>query len=195
MLKVGITGGIGSGKSTVCMIFSLLGIPVFEADKIARQLMDNHPVIREQLIDLFGEAVYMQDRTVDRKYLAEIAFNDPSLLTGLNGIVHPVVLHIFYDWCDKQQSPYVLLEAAILFESGFYKMMDKTIVVVAGEAERIRRVQMRDGVSPEMVKKRIKNQWNDQQRMELADFLIENEGSRLVIPQVLDTDKKIRAYG
>jgi len=195
MLKVGITGGIGSGKSTVCMIFSLLGIPVFEADKIARQLMDNHPVIREQLIDLFGEAVYIPDRTVDRKYLAEIAFNDPSLLTGLNGIVHPVVLHIFYDWCDKQQSPYVLLEAAILFESGFYKMMDKTIVVVAGEAERIRRVQMRDGVSPEMVKKRIKNQWNDQQRMELADFLIENEGSRLVIPQVLDTDKKIRAYG
>jgi len=195
MLKVGITGGIGSGKSTVCKVFSVLGIPVFESDKIAKELMNTDAEIHRQLVDLFGAAVYLPDHTINRKYLAGIVFNDPSLLARLNTIVHPVVRKTFFDWCEKQQTPYIIHEAAILFESGFYKMMDKTITVVTSERERIQRVMKRDGITPEMVNERIKNQWNDQQRKELADFVIGNNDDELVIPQVIEIDKKLRAHG
>ena len=195
MLKVGITGGIGSGKSTVCRVFSVLGIPVFESDKIARELMNTDTEIKQQLVDLFGTAVYLPDHTINRKYLAGIVFNNPSLLAQLNTIVHPVVRKTFFDWCEKQQTPYIIHEAAILFESGFYKMMDKTITVITSEHERIQRVMKRDGITLEMVNERIKNQWNDQQRMELADFVIGNNDDELVIPQVIEIDKKLRAYG
>lgn len=195
MLKVGITGGIGSGKSTVCRVFSVLGIPVFESDKIARELMNTDTEIKQQLVDLFGTAVYLPDHTINRKYLAGIVFNNPSLLAQLNTIVHPVVRKTFFDWCEKQQTPYIIHEAAILFESGFYKMMDKTITVITSEHERIQRVMKRDGITLEMVNERIKNQWNDQQRMELADFVIGNNDDELVIPQVIEIDKKLRADG
>lgn len=195
MLKVGITGGIGSGKSTVCRVFSVLGIPVFESDKIARELMNTDTEIKQQLVDLFGTAVYLPDHTINRKYLAGIVFNNPSLLAQLNTIVHPVVRKTFFDWCEKQQTPYIIHEAAILFESGFYKMMDKTITVTTSEHERIQRVMKRDGITLEMVNERIKNQWNDQQRMELADFVIGNNDDELVIPQIIEIDKKLRADG
>lgn len=195
MLKVGITGGIGSGKSTVCRVFSVLGIPVFESDKIARELMNTDTEMKQQLVDLFGTAVYLPDHTINRKYLAGIVFNNPSLLAQLNTIVHPVVRKTFFDWCEKQQTPYIIHEAAILFESGFYKMMDKTITVITSEHERIQRVMKRDGITLEMVNERIKNQWNDQQRMELADFVIGNNDDELVIPQVIEIDKKLRADG
>ena len=195
MLKVGITGGIGSGKSTVCRVFSVLGIPVFESDKIARELMNTDTEIKQQLVDLFGTAVYLPDHTINRKYLAGIVFNNPSLLAQLNTIVHPVVRKTFFDWCEKQQTPYIIHEAAILFESGFYKMMDKTITVITSEHERIQRVMKRDGITLEMVNERIKNQWNDQQRMQLADFVIGNNDDELVIPQVIEIDKKLRADG
>ncbi len=195
MLKVGITGGIGSGKSTVCKVFSVLGIPVFESDKIAKELMNTDTEIHQQLIDLFGAAVYLPDRTINRKYLAGIVFNNPSLLAQLNTIVHPVVRKTFFNWCEKQQTPYIIHEAAILFETGFYKMMDKNITVVTSEHERIQRVMKRDGITPEMVNERIKNQWNDQQRKELADFVIGNNDDELVIPQVIEIDKKLRAHG
>ena len=194
-MKVGITGGIGSGKSTVCRMFALLGIPVFEADKVAKELMNTSPEISEKLIRLFGAAVYLPDHTIDRKYLAGIVFNNPSLLAQLNEVVHPVVRKAFFDWCDKQKSPYIIHEAAILFESGFYKMMDKTIVVITREEERISRVMKRDGVTLEMVNERIKNQWNDEQRRKLADFIIGNNEDELIIPQVLEIDKKIRING
>lgn len=194
-MKVGITGGIGSGKSTVCKLFAMLGIPVFEADKVAKELMNTSPVISEQLINLFGTAVYLPDHTINRKYLAGIVFNNPSLLAQLNSVVHPVVRKAFFDWCDKQDSPYIIHEAAILFESGFYKMMDKTIAVITNEDERISRVMKRDGVTLEMVNERIKNQWNDQQRKELADFIIGNNEDELIIPQVLEIDNKLRTNG
>ena len=194
-MKVGITGGIGSGKSTVCKLFAMLGIPVFEADKVAKEMMNTSPVIGEQLINLFGAAVYLPDHTIDRKYLAGIVFNNPSLLAQLNRVVHPVVRKAFFDWCDKQDSPYIIHEAAILFESGFYKMMDKTIAVITNEDERISRVMKRDGVTLEMVNERIKNQWNDQQRMALADFIIGNNEDELIIPQVLKIDNKLRTNG
>ena len=195
MLKIGITGGIGSGKSTVCRVFSVMGIPVFEADKVARKLMDTDEEIHEKLVHLFGTAVYLPDQTVNRKYLAGIVFKDPSLLTKLNEIVHPVVRKTFFDWCEKQESPYIIHEAAILFESGFYKMMDKTITVVTSEEERIRRVMKRDGITMELVKERIKNQWSDEERIKLADFVIGNNDDQLIIPQIIEIDKKIKAHG
>lgn len=195
MLKIGITGGIGSGKSTVCRVFSVMGIPVFEADKVARKLMDTDEEIHEKLVRLFGTAVYLPDQTVNRKYLAGIVFKDPSLLTKLNEIVHPVVRKTFFDWCEKQESPYIIHEAAILFESGFYKMMDKTITVVTSEDERIRRVMKRDGITMELVKERIKNQWSDEERIKLADFVIGNNDDQLIIPQIIEIDKKIKANG
>ncbi len=195
MLKVGITGGIGSGKSTVCRVFSNLGIPVFEADKAAKELMNNSEEIFDQLTRLFGAEVYLPDHSINRKYLAAIVFNDKSLLEKLNGIVHPVVRSTFFDWCDKQHAPYIIHEAAILFESGFYKFMDKTIAVVTSESERIERVMKRDGVTIEMVQERIRNQWNDKQRMELADFVIGNNDDDLIVPQIIEIDKQLRKNG
>lgn len=195
MVKVGITGGIGSGKSTVCKVFKVLGIPVFEADTVAKQLMNANPLIRELLIHLFGESVYQPDQTIDRKYLAGIVFSNPSLLEQLNAIVHPAVQNEFEKWCQTQQSPYVLHEAAILFESGFYKLMDKTIAVVVNEDERIQRVMKRDKITAELVKQRIRNQLSDDERIKMADFVISNNENELIIPQIIDIDKKIRTNG
>jgi len=195
MIKVGITGGIGSGKSTACKVFKTLGIPVFEADNIARQLINSNTEIRNQLIQVFGKAVYLQDQTINRKYLSGIVFNDSSLLARLNGIVHPVVRNEFEEWCHKQDSAYILHEAAILFESGFYKIMDKSITVVTKEEERIQRVMKRDGITIELVKQRIKNQWTDEQRMGLADYIINNNDDELIIPQIIEIDKKLKAHG
>jgi len=195
MIKVGITGGIGSGKSTVCKVFRALGIPVFEADSIAKHLMNADPKIRMQLINVFGPSVYLSDHTIDRKFLAGIVFNDPFLLAQLNAIVHPAVQKAFDEWCSIQKTPYVLHEAAILFESGFYKMMDKTIAVVANEEERIERVMKRDKITKELVKQRIQNQLNDAERIKLADFVISNNDDELIIPQILEINKKIYANG
>lgn len=194
-MKVGITGGIGSGKSTVCKVFRTMGIPVFEADVIAKHLMNNDPELTQQLIHLFGASVYQSDQTIDRKYLAEIVFSDASLLAKLTEIVHPAVRKSFDEWYLNQQSPYVIHEAAILFESGFYKMMDKTIAVVTNELERIDRVIKRDRITEEMVRQRMKNQWNDEQRIKLADFVIGNNDNELIIPQIIEIDKKIRKNG
>jgi len=195
MIKIGITGGIGSGKSTVCKVFKVLDVPVFEADLVARQLMNSDAKVRIQLIELFGSSVYLPDQTVDRKFLSEIVFNNPTFLANLNSIVHPAVLNAFEDWCENQQSPYILHEAAILFESGFYKLMDKIIVVATNEQERIQRVMKRDKTSEELVRQRIRNQWTDEQRIKLADFVINNNDNELIIPQILNIDKKIRVHG
>lgn len=195
MIKVGITGGIGSGKSTVCKVFRIMGVPVFEADIVAKQLMNNDPTLRKQLIHLFGASVYQADQTIDRKYLAGIVFSNPSLLRKLNEAVHPAVRKSFDEWCLNQHSAYVIHEAAILFESGFYKMMDKTITVATDETERIDRVVKRDHITVEMVRQRIKNQWNDEQRIKLADFVIGNNDNELIIPQIIEIDKKIRTNG
>ncbi len=195
MIKVGITGGIGSGKSTACKVFRTLGVPVFEADPIAKHLMNTNTEIHNQLILLFGAAVFLPDHTIDRKYLSALVFNNPTLLAQLNETVHPFVRAEFDAWCRKQESIYILHEAAILFESGFYKMMDKTITVVTSEEERIQRVMKRDGTTRELVKQRIQNQWTDQQRINFADFVINNDDDELIIPQILDIDKKIRTNG
>ena len=195
MLKIGITGGIGSGKTTICKLFSILGVPVFQADKEARKIMNIDFNVQKKITRLFGEDVYLQDRSLDRSMLASIVFKSPSLLEKLNEIIHPAVRDAFMRWCKNQEADYVIHEAAILFESGFHHFMDKNIAVIADEQIRIHRVMKRDRITDIEVKERIKNQWDDGRRIELSDWIITNNDKVLVVPQILQIDKKIRAYG
>jgi dephospho-CoA kinase len=194
-IKVGITGGIGSGKSTVCKIFELLGVPVFEADVVAKQLLNSHPEIKTGLIHLFGETIYTPDGAINRKRLASIIFNNEIQLAKMNKLVHPVVREEFNKWVKKQKSPYIIHEAAILFESGFYKMMDFTILVSAPKKQKIERVMKRDGVSEELVLERMNKQWTDEEKRKLAGIEIMNDNKRLIIPEIIETDKKLKEYG
>ncbi|MCG6186895.1 dephospho-CoA kinase [Maribellus maritimus] len=194
-IKIGITGGIGSGKSTICNIFKLLGVPVFEADTIAKQLLDSDSKIKTKLIHLFGEGIYMDNGRVNRKKLANIIFNDNIQLEKMNKMVHPVVREKFNDWVDKQNHKYIIHEAAILFESGFYKMMDFNILVSAEKRHRIERVKKRDGVSEAQVLERISRQWTDKEKRKLASIEIINDNKRLIIPEIIEIDKKLKKYG
>ncbi len=196
MIKIGITGGIGSGKSIVCEIFSLLGIPVFNADFEARSLQNSDPEIKYQIGRAFGPSIYNSDGILDRKRLAEIIFNNKQALAAINGIIHPAVRKKFLEWCQKFRSaPYTLYEAAILFESGYAKDFERNIVVLSQENLRIARVIERDHVTEEIVKKRILNQMSDRDKSILADYHIDNNDNYLLIPQVLNIDKLIREYG
>ncbi|NQU85260.1 MAG: dephospho-CoA kinase [Mariniphaga sp.] len=194
MLKVGITGGMGSGKSIVCKIFKLLGVPVFEADNVAKKLLDTDPQIKDELINLFGESIYIDKKGVDRKKLASIIFNDNIALQNVNEVIHPHVGESFYGWVTKQDVPYVIHEAAILFESGFYKLMDINIHISAEKELRLKRVMERDNISKEMVLARMDKQWTDKKKAKLADAVILNN-NELLIPKVLEFDKQIKQHG
>ena len=194
-IKVGITGGIGSGKSTVCKIFKLIGVPVFEADVIAKNLINSDEKIRTELIQLFGNNIYEPNKKLNTKMLAGLIFNDDSLLEKVNKLVHPAVRNEFILWHEKQNSKYTVHEAAILFESGFYKMMDFTILVSAPEITRIERVVKRDGIKPDLVETRIRKQWNDEEKRKLAHIELINDNKHLLIPQILEIDKKLRTDG
>ena len=184
MYKVGITGGIGSGKSTIVRFFELKGIPVFIADTEANILVNTSGKIRKKLTSLLGNDIYLSDQTLDRKKLAEYIFNNPDLMERVNSIVHPEVRKHFEKWVKKQTSPYVIYEAAILFETGYYKSVDYTILVTAPEEMRIARVMKRDNISREKVEKRIVNQWADEEKAKLADYIIKNDNSELLLPQL-----------
>jgi len=194
-IAIGITGGIGAGKSTICRVFRLLGVPVFEADKAARQLLNTNQQIKQGLINLFGEAVYTENGQPDRKKLAGIIFNNDIQLQKINNLVHPVVREAFNVWADKQKAPYVIQEAAILFESGFYKMMDYSILVTAPLSERMKRVCARDKASEKQVKERMQKQWTDDEKRKLATLEIKNDNTELIIPKVINIDKQLKEYG
>lgn len=183
MTIVGITGGIGSGKSTVAHLFEIMGYPIYYADIRSKWLMNNDPKIKEQLIATFGKKVY--PGALDRQALAAIVFNDKDALAKLNKISHPAVEQDFRRWCEEQKSPILFKEAAILFESGSYKNVDKTICVVAPETIRVSRVMRRDGVSAKQVQERIKNQWSDEKKIGLADYVIQADEREMVIPQAI----------
>lgn len=172
MKIVGLTGGIGSGKSTVAKIFQHLGVPVYIADEEAKKLM-HAPAVVQKINSLLGESSYVEG-VLNRPYIASKVFRDQNLLNRLNAIVHPEVKKHFKEWLKKQEGTYVIKEAAILFENGSYKDCDKTILVTASEPERISRVMQRDRVSENEVKERIKNQWPDAKKVKLADLVIEN---------------------
>lgn len=185
MLKVGITGGIGSGKSTVCTIFEVLGIPVYDADQRAKELINNDKVIRKKIIQLLGEAAY-NDQGYNREYVAANVFNNPEKLQMLNAIVHPAVGLDAAKWFAKQHAPYALQEAALLVENGSYKLLDYLISVTAPEEIRVQRVMSRDGVSREQVQQRMKNQLPQAEKDKVADFIIDNSGSTSLINQVIN---------
>lgn len=185
MLKVGITGGIGSGKTTVCEIFELLGIPVFNADDNAKTLMVTDGVLIAEIKSAFGAASYFEDGTLNGKYIADLVFSDPEKLALLNSFVHPAVFRAMDIWTLKQTSPYVLKEAALLFESGSYLNNDFNILVSAPEELRIARVMKRDNLTAEKVKERIQNQLPEEEKKAKADFIIYNNETEFLITQVL----------
>lgn len=173
MKIVGLTGGIGSGKSTIAKWFSEAGIPVYNSDDEAKRLMNGSPEIREQLIKFFGEDAYLNEE-LNRKFISSKVFENKDLLEKLNQIVHPEVFKDFKNWIQKQNSVFVVKEAAILFESGSYHDCDYIISVIANQETRILRVMERDGISREQVLSRIENQWTDELRVVNSDFIIRN---------------------
>lgn len=189
MKVVGLTGGIGSGKSTVANVFKFLGIPCYSSDDRAKMLYDV-PAIKNQVIDVFGEDVYKNNR-LNRAYLADQVFADREKLNVLNGIIHPAVQEDFETWKLQQNAPYILKEAAILFESGSYKNCDRVILVTAPIETRIERVITRDSSTRQAVLDRIAKQWPDEQKIPLADFIIQNDGNHSIIKQVVSIDEKL----
>ena len=184
MLKIGLTGGIGSGKSTVAKIFETLGVPVYNADEEAKKMMNSDEELKASLINNFGAETY-KDGLLDRKYLAAIVFNDDHKLELLNLLIHPATIRDASEWIKKQNSPYVIKEAALLFEAGAADMLDLVIGVSAPHELRIKRVMNRDGVSREEVLKRMRSQLDDEVKMKRCDFVITNDEKSLIIPQVL----------
>ena len=195
MLKVGITGNIGSGKTWVCRIFESLGVPVFYADREAVALYTDSDV-KQQVIHAFGDAVYDENGNLNRQQLASVVFSDASALDRINAIIHPAVLKKYEAWLEEHQHyDYTLHEAAILFEHHLEEKMDLVINVSAPEAVRVKRVMERDGVSEAEVKKRMQHQWPDEVKNEKADFVIDNDGNEFLVSQISSIDQSIRQKG
>lgn len=189
MLRVGITGGIGSGKSTVSKIFEVLGIPVYYADDASKRLMNEDSALKEKLICIFGGGTYV-DGKLNRSYLSSIVFNNPEKLAVLNSIVHPATIKDAADWMKRQTAPYAIKEAALIFESGSQEYLDKVIGVYAPAAVRIHRVMQRDSVTREEVQRRMNKQIDENLKMLLCDFVITNDEQELLIPQVIELHEK-----
>lgn len=189
-LKLGVTGGIGSGKTTVCRIFNVLGIPVFDADKVAKQIMDTDKSMMLRLNSIAGKDLYSSG-ALNRTELAKLIFNDTSLLTKVNALVHPAIYDHFKRWAKDQTAPYVILEAAILFESGGAKQLDRILSVVAPVEDRITRVIKRNSLSKEQVLDRIRNQMDDESRIKLSDYVINNAENEMIIPSVMKIHTEI----
>ncbi|MDR1091056.1 MAG: dephospho-CoA kinase [Prevotella sp.] len=186
MIKLGITGGIGSGKSTVSEIFTLCGVPVYIADAESKKLAGTSPIIREKLIALFGEELY-KGNIQDKALLASHIFNDKGKLEKVNAIIHPEVKKDYEEWLEKNKRyPVVAQEAAILFESGFNKLMDKVVMVYTPFELRIQRTMARDNMPREKVLERIRNQMPDEEKVKLSDYVIVNDGAGSLIWQVLN---------
>ncbi|HLF32772.1 MAG TPA: dephospho-CoA kinase [Cyclobacteriaceae bacterium] len=192
LLKVGVTGGIGAGKSIVCGIFSTLGVPVYNADQHAKFLMENDPAIISQIRKNFSDESYANGR-LNNRFLSAIVFNNKDNLAHLNQIVHPRVRVDFGEWLELHKGRrYIIKEAALLFESKSFKELDKTILVVSPLETRIRRVILRDQHrNRQEIEKIIENQMPDNEKTQLADFVIQNDDSHMIIPQVLKINEEI----
>lgn len=191
-LWVGITGGIGSGKSTVCRFFQLLGIPIYTADDRAKWLMAHDPELKLQIQDAFGSESYLSDGSINRAYLAEQVFSDPEKVKKINSLVHPAVGKDFKAWTEKQTAPYLIKEAALLFETGAAAELDFVINVSSPLKVRIARVLMRDPHRDEaQVNHIINQQMPDEEKNERSDFVIKNSENKLIIPQILEIHKKL----
>lgn len=191
MIKVGITGGIASGKTTVCQIFELLGVPVYYADTRAIWLIENDAEVKAAIEAVFGKNAY-NNNAYDRKYIANIVFNNPDMLALLNKVVHPAVGSDFQDWASRQTSEIVMHEAALLIEAGLHHQMDKMVVVTAPLNLRIQRIVNRDKITKSDAHKRIKAQMPQSRKVGYADYIIRNNEKRLLVPQVWEVYKKLK---
>ena len=192
MLKVGITGGIGSGKTTVCQIFATLGIPIYYADTRAKELMISDSDVIHQIKELFGASAYDENGLLNRKHIAKKAFTNKDLLQQLNAIVHPAVFQDTLVWYQTHhEKPYSLYEAAIMFESGSYKLLDKVITVFAPIEDRIERTMKRDNITRKEVLERIDKQLSEEEKIKRADFVIYNDHSQPLIEQVLTIHQQL----
>lgn len=183
-LKLGVTGGIGSGKTTVCKVFAVLGIPVFSADTEAKRIQDSDRDLQIKINSLAGKDLFASGK-LDRTEMAKLIFRDSDLLAKVNSIVHPAVFEYFREWLKKQDSPYAVMEAAILFESGAYRMMDRIVTVVTPMEERIERLVKGNKLTREQVTERIKNQIDDESRIKRSDYVIFNSENDIIIPAIL----------
>lgn len=192
MKKVGVTGGIGSGKSTVCQIFKVLNIPVYDADAAAKRLMQEDPRLKMELKKAFGESTFDKEGRLDRKALADKVFRDKEQLERLNSLVHPAVFEDVKRWSvENATAPYLVKEAALLFESGSYREQDILITVFAPEEIAIQRVMQRDNVSEAAVRERMAHQWPQEKKAALSDYIIHNTGNELLVPQVWELHRKL----
>lgn len=184
MRIIGITGGIGSGKSTIAKVFISMGFPVYNSDTRAKELINSNIDVIDSIKQEFGDDIYSSEG-LDRKKMTSIVFSDSDKLQKLNSIVHPAVGLDFDKWANSQNTSFVLKEAAILFETGIYKSLDKTILVTCPKEERINRVMKRDSATKEAIEARMNSQWSEEKKKELADYIIDNSGEEMVIPQVI----------
>ena len=182
--KLGITGGIGSGKTSVCRVFNVLRVPVFSADREAQLIMETDNTIIKSINSIAGKDLYINGN-LDRMALAKIIFNDNTLLEKVNLLVHPAVFDRFSHWVLEQTTPYVIMEAAILFESGASKFVDRVATVVAPVVQRVERVIHRNKLSREQVMERMRNQMDDETRIRLSDYVISNSENDMIIPAIL----------
>ncbi len=186
-LKLGITGGIGSGKTTVSRIFAMLGVPLYNADDRARWLIEHDQDLVAGIRTLFGEKAYLPDGSYNRRYIGSVVFNDQDLLERLNALVHPAVARDSNTWQDAHtESPYTVREAALLFESGSYRTLDRVIYVYAPADLRRQRVMLRDKLTAEEVDRRMASQMSEEEKQQMSQYIIYNDGSRSLILQVLD---------
>jgi dephospho-CoA kinase len=190
MIKIGLTGGIGSGKSIVARIFEILGAPVYHADLEAKRLMNQYPDLIKKITELLGHSAYIEGR-LDSRYVASMVFNDPEMLEKLNQLVHPAVRIDFENWAlQHSHSAYIMEEAAILFESGHFKYFDFNLLVSADEELRIKRVMLRDSVTRDSVVSRMKQQMPDSEKLKKSDFVIYNNENDLILEKVINLHNK-----
>jgi dephospho-CoA kinase len=193
-LIIGITGGIGSGKTTVARIFEKMGIPIYIADEKARELTATHADIHKYIREKYGDELFNKKGELRRKKLGERVFSNKELLQELNDVIHPIVTEDFKQWTLEQNSPYVLKEAAVLFESGTYSSCDYIILVVAPKETRIDRVMKRSRLSREEVIARMNHQWSDEDKMALSDFVIYNDDDHELMPQIYEIHEDIKRF-
>lgn len=187
---IGITGGIGSGKSMVAKVLQLMGYPVYSSDQRAKEIMQEDQVLIAGLKELFGEEAYL-DSNLNRPYIAAQIFKDSSRRTAMNNLVHPAVRKDFQNWVSRQKTPLLFQESALLFETGNYRSFDAVILVSAPEKVRMERVKERDQLTDEQVQSRFNAQMPEEEKMKLTDLVIQNDGNHLLVPQILDLLKKI----
>jgi dephospho-CoA kinase len=191
-MKLGVTGGIGSGKTSVCRVFGVLGVPVFAADRVAKEIIDCNEDVKKEINLIAGKDLYING-TLDRMALASLIFNNQKLLEKVNSLVHPVVFEHFARWEKEQVAPYIIMEAAILFESGASRLVDKIATIIAPVEERLNRVIMRSKLSREQVMERMKNQMDDEARIRQSDYIIYNSENDMIIPAILKIHNDILA--